>query len=277
MFLDVWSAFRQNRPALLGLGMVTAVILAALLAPWAAPEDPARQLLVERRAAPSWHHPFGLDGFGRDILSRVIYGSRRTLLAGLGAVLLSAVFGSVLGLFAGYRGGFGGAVIMRLMDLMLSFPYFLLAILIVAAAGPDLRNAVIAVAIAYIPMYARVVRGATLEIRRAEFIDAAQAVGSRDLRIAVSHVLPNIAAPIMVLSTVGMATAIIAIASLSFLGLGAQPPSAEWGAMLAEARTFITSDPHIAFFPGLAILWTVLGFNLLGDGLRDVFDPRGAS
>lgn len=197
-----------------------------------------------------------------------------TLIASIGAVALSATIGSLLGLAAGYRGGWLESVIMRSMDVMLSFPYFLLAILVVAVAGAGLRNAAIAVAIAYIPQYARLVRGASLEVKRNEYVEAAKAAGVSEVRIAFTHVLPNVAGPIIVLSTVGLALAIVGISSLSFLGLGAQPPIAEWGAMLAEGREYITTAPHISYLPGLAILVTVLALNLMGDGLRDALDPR---
>ena len=269
-----WRTFKVNRAAVVGLGILAVVIGVALFAPLLAPEDPTAQHLALRRQPPSRGALFGRDGFGRDLLSRAIVGSRATLLAATGAVALSASVGSAIGMTAGFRGGFVDSLLMRGMDLVLSFPYFLLAILVIAIAGPGLANAALAIAITYIPQYARIVRGATLEVKQNEYIDAARAAGIGDTRIVMTHVLPNVMAPIIVLSTVGMALSITGVAALSFLGLGARPPSPEWGAMLAEGREFLTTAPHITFFPGMCILFTVLAFNLVGDGLRDTFDPR---
>lgn len=269
-----WRTFRKNKAAVIGLVILVFVALVALLAPILAPEDPTMQNLALRRAPPSWDALFGRDGFGRDLLSRAMVGARATLTAAIGAVALSATIGSAIGVIAGYKGGFVDSILMRGMDLVLSFPYFLLAILVIAIAGPGLANAAVAIAITYIPQYARVVRGAALEVKQNEFIEAARAAGVSDSRIVFTHMLPNVTAPIIVLSTVGMALAITGVAALSFLGLGARPPSPEWGAMLAEGREFITTAPHITLFPGLCILFTVLAFNLVGDGLRDTFDPR---
>jgi peptide/nickel transport system permease protein len=270
----VWTTFRSNRSAVVGLWILGLIVAIALLAPLLAPEDPIAQNLALRRQPPSWNAWFGRDGFGRDILSRAMFGARSTLLAATGAVALSATVGSLIGITAGFKQGFIDGLFMRSMDLVLSFPYFLLAILIIAIAGPGLANAAIAIAIAYIPQYARVVRGAALEVKQSEYIEAARAAGIGDTRIILTHVLPNVTAPIIVLSTVGMALAITGVAALSFLGLGARPPSPEWGAMLAEGREFITTAPHITFFPGLSILLAVLALNLVGDGMRDTFDPR---
>lgn len=270
---ETWGAFARNKAAVVGLVVLVLLVLAALLAPWIAPHAPTAQNLDLRRAGPSADAWFGRDEFGRDILSRVMVGARATLLAAVGSVLLSGIIGTTIGVVAGYRGGFADGLLMRSMDLVLSFPYFLLAILVVAVAGPSLRNAAIAIGITYIPQYARVVRGATLEVMGKEYVEAAHASGIRGPRIAWKHVLPNISAPIIVITTVGLALAIVGISSLSFLGLGAQPPSPEWGAMLAEGRQYVASAPHISIFPGLAILVTVLSLNLVGDGLRDTFDP----
>lgn len=272
-FSETWQAFTRNKAAVVGLVVLVLLVLAAVLAPWIAPHDPTAQNLGLRRAGPSSDAWLGRDEFGRDILSRTMVGARATLLAAVGSVLLSGVIGTLIGVVAGYRGGVADSLLMRSMDLVLSFPYFLLAILVVAVAGPSLRNAAIAIGITYIPQYARVVRGATMEVMGKEFIEAAHASGVRGPRIAVKHVLPNINAPIIVITTVGLALAIVGIASLSFLGLGAQPPSPEWGAMLAGGRQYVASAPHISVFPGIAILITVLSLNLVGDGLRDTFDP----
>ncbi|RNL60812.1 ABC transporter permease [Nocardioides marmoriginsengisoli] len=270
---ETWGAFAKNKAAVVGLVILVVLIVVALLAPWIAPHDPVAQNLDLRRQGPSGDAWFGRDEFGRDILSRVMVGARATLLAAVGSVLLSGIIGTIIGVVAGYRGGFADSLLMRSMDLVLSFPYFLLAILVVAVAGPSLRNAAIAIGITYIPQYARVVRGATLEVMGKEYVEAAHASGVRGPRIAWKHVLPNISAPIIVITTVGLALAIVGISSLSFLGLGAQPPSPEWGAMLAGGRQYVASAAHISIFPGLAILVTVLCLNLVGDGLRDTFDP----
>ncbi|TQK72836.1 ABC transporter permease [Nocardioides sp. SLBN-35] len=270
---ETWHTFARNRAAVVGLLVLGLLVLAAVLAPWIAPHDPATQHLDLRRAGPSSDAWLGRDEFGRDILSRIMIGARSTLLAAVGSVALSGVVGTLIGVLAGYRGGVADSLLMRTMDLVLSFPYFLLAILVVAVAGPSLRNAAIAIGITYIPQYARVVRGATLEVMSKEYIEAAHASGVRGPWIAWRHVLPNINAPIIVITTVGLALAIVGISSLSFLGLGAQPPSPEWGAMLASGRQYVASAPHISVFPGVAILITVLSLNLVGDGLRDTFDP----
>ena len=270
---ETWRAFCRNRAAVLGLVVLVLLIVVAFLAPLLAPHDPTAQNLDLRRAGPSGEAWLGRDEFGRDMLSRIMVGARATLLAAAGSVLLSGVIGVLVGVLSGYRGGATDSLLMRTMDLVLSFPYFLLAILIVAVAGPSLRNAAIAVAVTYIPQYARVVRGATLEVVGKEYIEAAHASGVRGPSIALRHVLPNISAPIIVITTVGLALAIVGIASLSFLGLGAQPPSPEWGGMLAGGRQYVASAPHISIFPGIAILITVLSLNLVGDGLRDSLDP----
>lgn len=269
-----WSVFARNKPAVLGLCILTVIVGACALGPLVFTTDPAAQDLVLRKQTPSADAWFGRDEFGRDLFVRVLHGGRATLVAALGAVTLSAAIGSTLGIIAGYFGRWRDSLIMRGMDLMLSFPYFLLALLIVAVAGPGLRNAAVAVAIAYIPQFARVTRSAAAEIRHREFIDSARVSRVSDSRILVGHVLPNVSAPILVLGTVGMAMAITGVASLSFLGLGAQPPQAEWGAMLASSREQLFSTPHMALFPGVAIVLTVLSLNLVGDGLRDAFDPK---
>lgn len=269
-----WRVFARNRTAVIGLVILTIIVLAVIVGPFLHPADPTAQDLRLRREGPSWDAWLGRDSFGRDILVRLLVGGRSTLVAAVGAVAVSAVVGTTLGLIAGFYGGWRESLTMRAMDLMLSFPYFLLALLIMAVAGPGLRNAALAVGIAYIPQFARVVRAAALELRHREFVEAARVSGVARPRIMVTHVLANVSAPIIVLATVGMAMAITGIASLSFLGLGAQKPSPEWGAMLADGRDLITTAPHITIFPGIAILLTVLSLNLLGDGLRDLFDPK---
>lgn len=265
---------RTDRGALLGLVIISAVTFAAVFAQVIAPYDPAAQALAERRAGPSAAHLLGLDELGRDILSRLLFGAGATLPAGLAAVLVGSSIGVPIGLVAGYYGGFLEAALMRLIDAMLAFPAFLLAIVIVAVLGPTLPNAVLAIGIASIPAYARLVRGSVLTIKHRDFVTGAIAVGASDARLILKHVLPNVLAPIIVLSSLYLATAILAIAGLSFLGLGAQPPQAEWGVMLGSGRAFIREAPHITLAPGIAIMLLVLAFNLVGDGLREALDPR---
>jgi len=273
-FKMFWRRLKKDKAALLGLFLVTVAFILAILAPFLVPYDPYSQDLTLRRAAPSVEHLLGLDPYGRDILSRLLYGASNTLAAALVCVSMSLVIGILLGFISGYFEGRLGAVIMRLMDVILAFPYFILAILIVAVLGPGLKNAILAVAIVNIPRYARVTRSSTLTVKNLLFIEAARALGADDRWIIINHILPNSLSPIIVLSTLGIASAIISVAALSFIGLGAQPPIAEWGLMLSEGRSYISSAPHICIFPGLCIVLVVLGFNLLGDGLRDCLDPR---
>jgi len=216
----------------------------------------------------------GTDEFGRDVLSRVIYGAQASLQAGAVAASIALIVGLVLGMFAAYYGGAADNIIMRVMDVLLAFPYILLAIAVVAILGPGLRNAMIAIGIVYIPYYARVVRGAVLSVRARDYVEAARALGARDGRVMVQHVLPNTLAPLIVQTTLNVGAAIIDTAGLSFLGLGTQPPTPDWGNMLSAGRSYVIDSPWIATFPGLAILVTVLAFNLMGDALRDAFDPR---
>ena len=270
----LWKRFKKDRSSLIGLSLVCMVVLMAVFAPLVAPYDPTEQDLSMRRKPPSLAHPFGFDPHGRDIFSRIIVGARATLVSGVVCVLLAGVIGTSLGLVAGYFGGRISSVIMRGMDVVLAFPYFLLAILIVAAMGPGLKNAIIAVAVTNIPQFTRVVCSTTMVLREKEFVEASRAQGISTFRLLWDHILPNNLAPIIVLVTVGAASAIISTAALSFIGLGAQPPMPEWGLMLSEGRPYITSAPHIIFFPGIFILFLVLGLNLLGDGLRDILDPR---
>jgi peptide/nickel transport system permease protein len=216
----------------------------------------------------------GTDEFGRDVLSRVIWGAQASLQAGATAASIALGVGLVLGMVAGYYGGRADSLIMRSMDVVLAFPYILLAIAVVAILGPGLRNAMIAIGIVYIPHYARVVRGAVLSLRSRDYVEAARALGARDARVMVQHVLPNMLAPVIVQTTLNVGSAIIDTAGLSFLGLGTQPPTADWGNMLSAGRSYVIDSPWIATFPGLAILVTVLAFNLMGDALRDAFDPR---
>ncbi len=275
--LNSWDFVRQlrrNRMALLGLTIVLVFLMAALLAPYVAPRDPLQRSLRQALNGPSWDAPFGRDELGRDILSRVIYGARISLTIGLVSVGIGALIGIPLGAVSGYFGGVLDLLMQRLVDIMLAFPGILLAIIVVSTLGIGLTNAMIAVGIGTIPTYIRLVRGSVLSIKEYDYISAARALGASELRIVFRHVLPNCMGPIVVQSTLQFATAILWAAGLGFLGLGAQRPTPEWGAMLANSRLYIRVAPHATAFPGLAILLSVLGFNLFGDGLRDALDPR---
>ena len=232
------------------------------------------QKLADKHLAPSSEHWFGTDEYGRDILSRIIFGARLSLWVGFVSVAGSVIVGLVLGLLAGYYGKWVDMIISRIFDILLAFPSILLAIAIVAALGPSLRNALIAIAIINVPTFGRLIRSRVLSVKEEEYISAAKAIGMRDRRIIFLHVLPNCLAPIIVQGTLAIASAIIECAALGFLGLGAQPPTPEWGQMLAESRAYILQAPWTVLFPGVAIMLTVLGFNLMGDGLRDALDPR---
>ncbi|WP_283153070.1 nickel transporter permease [Guptibacillus hwajinpoensis] len=271
---EAWKGFRRNKLAMVGMGIVLFFILLAIFAGVIAPEGINEQKLGERLQSPSASHWFGTDDFGRDILSRIIYGARISLWVGFFAVLGSAAIGSLLGMVAGYYGKLVDTIISRIFDIMLAFPSILLAIAVVAVLGPSLRNALIAIAIINIPNFGRLVRSRVLSVKQEEYVMAARAVGMKDSRIIFHHILPNSLAPIIVQGTLAIATAILEAAALSFLGLGAQAPQPEWGKMLADSRSYIIQAPWTVFFPGLAIMLTVLGFNLLGDGLRDALDPK---
>ncbi|WP_338708611.1 ABC transporter permease [Paenibacillus amylolyticus] len=263
-----------NKLASAGGLIVLFYIIVALFAPWIAPYDPYNIHLPDKLLLPSWDHWMGTDDKGRDLLSRIIYGTQLSLLIGVAAVSIGAIFGVFLGLVAGYYGGWLDAIIMRIMDILLAFPGILLALAIVSALGASLINVMIAVGVFSIPMFARIVRGSTLTVRKLEYIDSIRTLGGSDLRIILVHILPNIMSPIIVQITLRLATAILSAAGLSFLGLGAQPPSAEWGALLSSGRDYTFSAPYLALFPGLAISTLVIGFNLFGDGLRDALDPK---
>ncbi|MGJ7035406.1 nickel transporter permease [Anoxybacillus eryuanensis] len=274
LWKEGWIRFRKNKMALVGSGIVLFFILLAVFAPFIAPYDMNDQQLSLRLQAPSKEHIFGTDDFGRDIFSRVVYGARISLWVGFFSVLGSVVIGSLLGIIAGYYGRWIDAVISRIFDIMLAFPSILLAIGIVAVLGPSLKNALIAIAVINIPNFGRLIRSRVLSIKQEEYITAAKAIGMSDARILFHHILPNSMAPIIVQGTLAIATAIIEAAALGFLGLGAQPPNPEWGKMLADSKAYLTQAPWTMVFPGLAIMLTVLGFNLMGDGLRDALDPR---
>ena len=265
---------RRNRLAVFGLVIMLLLVVVAVFAPWIAPYDYAAQNLSDAFEPPCAKYWLGTDDFGRDILSRLIYGARISLQVGLFAVWLSMCVGGVLGAIAGYYGGKVDDIIMRFMDILLSIPQILLAVTIAAALGPGLLNLTIAVGIANIPSFARVVRGAVLSIVGQEFIEAAHCMGASDAWIIARHILPNCSAPIIVQATLRVAGAILVESSLSFLGLGVQPPAASWGNMLMDGKSVIETAPWLSVYPGLAILVTVLGYNLLGESLRDIFDPR---
>ncbi|GIN19660.1 MAG TPA: ABC transporter permease [Bacillus bacterium] len=271
---EAWRSFRKNKAALLGLGIVLFFIFLAIFADLIAPYGFRETELANKHLPPSRSHWFGTDEFGRDILSRVIYGARISLRVGFLAVSGSVIVGSLLGIVAGYYGRWVDGIISRIFDILLAFPSILLAIAIVAILGPSLQNAMIAIAIINVPTFGRLLRSRVLSVKEEEYITAAKAIGMTDGRILFHHVLPNSLAPIIVQGSLSIATAIIEAAALGFLGLGAQPPTPEWGKMLADSKDFIIQAPWTVFFPGIAIMLTVLGFNLMGDGLRDALDPR---
>jgi peptide/nickel transport system permease protein len=257
-----------------GLAILACISFTALFAPWLAPHDPLEQHLLQRRQPPSFQHPLGLDELGRDNLSRVIYGARLSLWVGVASVSLALVIGAVLGAVAGYRGGWLDSLVMSLMDVMLAFPTLLLAIAVIVVLGRGLTSVLYAVAFSAMPTYARLVRVGVLALKERDYVLAARTIGVSPGRLLWRHILPGCLTPLQAQATLGIGTAILEAAGLSFLGLGAQPPAPEWGAMLGQGRGAILAAPHIVIFPGLAIMLTVLGFNLLGDGLRDVSDPR---
>ena len=269
-----WRQLRRNRSALAGLIVVCILVLSAIFAPWLAPYDPYQVSLDNRLQPPGGAHILGTDELGRDILSRLFYGARVSLWVGIVTVAASSLIGVSGGLVAGYLGGYWDAVIMRVVDVFLAFPVILLAIAIVAVRGPGLNNVLIALALVYWTAYARVARSVVLTLREEEYTWAARTLGASPLRIMVRHLLPNAIAPLVVLASLGMGNAILAEAALSFLGLGIQPPEASWGSMLNFGMQFLRDASFLSTMPGLAIFVTVLGFNLLGDGLRDALDPR---
>jgi len=264
----------RRRGAMLGLGCVVFFVLLALLAPWVAPHDPLATSWSAVRQAPSAQYLFGTDEIGRDVLSRVIWGTRASLLAGLVSVCISLALGVPFGLAAGYLGGWVDALISRVTDAMLACPFLILAIALAAFLGPSLTNAMIAIGISATPIFVRLTRAQVLAVKVEDYIEAARAVGNSHLRIALRHILPNVVAPLIVQATLAIAAAVIAEASLSFLGLGQQPPAPSWGSMLNTAKNYIDNAPWMSLWPGLSIFLLVLSFNLLGDGLRDAFDPR---
>ncbi len=285
--LTLRRLFRQ-KSAVVGMILLGILLLSAIFAPLIAPYDPEQPLIgienVGKRDGPCIHllgcpadqpqHIMGIDGNFRDVFSRIIYGTRVSLYVGLLTVGFAVITGTMLGAIAGFFGGWADNIIMRVLDVVLAFPFLLLAIAIVSVLGPGLTNAMLAIAIISIPSYARVTRASVLSVREMDFIEASRALGASSWHILFQRILPNALPPLIVVATLGIATAILDTAALSFIGLGAQPPTPEWGAMLAQERNQVFSAPHLVFFPGLAIMLTVLAFNLLGDGLRDALDPR---
>jgi peptide/nickel transport system permease protein len=269
-----WMRLRRRKSALFGLAVIVLLVLMAVFAPLIAPFDPAQQSWTSVRKSPSALHWFGTDESGRDLFSRVVYGARASLLAGVVSVTIALGLGVPIGLLAGYRGGWPDALISRITDAMLACPFLILAIALAAFLGPSLTNAMIAIGITTTPIFVRLTRGQVLSVKVEDYVEAARAVGNPAWRIAVRHILPNILPALLVQATLSIAAAIIAEASLSFLGLGQQPPAPSWGSMLNVAQRFLTNAPWMAIYPGIAIFLTVLSFNLLGDGLRDALDPK---
>ena len=265
--------FAQDRTAVVALVVLGGLAMLAVFGPFLV-GDPSHQELALRRSVPSSEHLLGRDHLGRDILARLAYGARYTLLASVGATLLISVAGLVAGVLSGYYGGWLDQLLMRIADVVLAFPYFLAAIVIVAVLGPDLENAIIAVALAKVPAYARIVRSVVLQAREMPYTEAARCLGCRDTRIMTRHIVPNVILPAVVVSTTEMASVVLSLAGLSFIGLGAQPPASEWGLMLSEAKGYLSSAPHMLMFPGIALAVLVLSINLAGDGLRYAIDPR---
>lgn len=275
LFRDAQKRLFRSWNGRVGLLIITITVLIGILAPIVSPYDPTTDSnLGEARLAPSVDHPFGTDRLGRDVFRRIIHGTRISLTIGFVVVLFTSITGTVLGLIAGYFGKGVDTIIMRIMDILLAFPSILLAIAIVAVRGPGVVNTIMAVAIVGVPGYARVVRSMVLSLKERDYVDAARMIGVRDMRIMFIHILPNSLSPIIVQMTLGVGGAVLFAAALGFLGLGIQPPAPEWGAMISDGIPFLRQSPHLVFFPGMAIMLTVLGFNLLGDGLRDALDPQ---
>ncbi|MCJ2044625.1 ABC transporter permease [Methylobacterium sp. J-078] len=271
---EFWTRLKARRSAMLGLVIVVALILMAVFADWIAPYDPIATDWGAIRTAPSWAHPFGTDEVGHDVLARIVFGARASLGAGLTSVALAVALGLPFGLIAGYAGGVVDMVIMRLTDALLAIPFLILAIALAAFLGPSLTNAMVAIGLSATSTFVRLTRAQVQAVAAEEFVEAARAVGNPPWRIAIHHIVPNIVPAILVQATLTIAAAIIAEASLSFLGLGQQPPEPSWGSMLNVAKNFLEQAPWMAIWPGASIFLAVLAFNLLGDGLRDALDPR---
>lgn len=272
---EFWRKFRKQHVALVALGFVTLLVLVAIFAPWVAPFDPENYFDYDRlNEGPSALHWLGVDPLGRDIFSRILMGARISLATGFLSVALGGLIGTALGLLAGYYEGWWDRIVMRISDVLFAFPGILLALGVVAILGSSMINVVVAVSVVSVPAFARLVRGNTLVLKQMTYVEAVRSIGANDWTIIVRHILPGTISSIVVYFTMRLGTSIITAASLSFLGMGAQPPTPEWGAMLNEARADMVNAPHVALFPSLAIFLTVLAFNLLGDGLRDALDPK---
>ncbi len=274
LWRDALKRFYKNKTAVVALVILAIMVLAAIFAGVLTPYGPYVSDLTQVKVGPSWAHPFGCDENGRDILTRILYGARISLSVGIITVLISTVMGSIIGITSAYYGGVVDALLSRLMEMIQSFPSILLAIIFMSVFGRGIENAIIAIAIVSVPGPARIIRSSVLSTKENDYVTAADAIGCSDARIMFKHILPNILAPIIVNATMSVSGSILSLASLGFLGLGVQPPTAEWGYMLSSGRNYIFSASHIITFPGLAIALTVLSFNLLGDGLRDALDPR---
>jgi len=270
----IWRTFSQNRAALLGLAMVAIIVFVALAAPLLAPHDPLAQSVVNRLTPPGEGYPLGRDDYGRDILSRIIYGARAALLVGILSVAFGGLLGTAMGTIAGFRGGRVETTIMRVVDVMLAFPDLITGLLVAAVLGGGMTNLVLAIGLTIAPRFARVAHGPTLSLKNKDFVEAARALGARDGRLLLVHIVPNVAGELLVLASLWTASAIRLEASLSFIGLGVQPPTPSWGQMIRDGTLHLTDVPLFSLAPGIALLLTVLAFNLLGDGLRDALDPR---
>ena len=272
----IWHRLRRNRLAMLGLALMSAILLLAVFADVIADYDTkvVGMNMVERLQTPSAKHWFGTDGYGRDVFARIIHGSRLSLSLSILSMLIAVAIGSMIGAISGYFGGRVDDVLMRLMDMLLAIPPMLMSISIVAALGRSMANLMLALALAYMPVFARVIRSSILSVKDQEFVEAARACGTSDARIILRHIIPNAVGPIIVQATLAMGSSILTISSLSFMGMGIQPPQPEWGTMLYEGRDLIRTSPYLVIFPGAAIAVSVLSLNLLGDGLRDALDPR---
>ena len=273
-FRRIWAKLKRNKIALFGGFLILVYVLSAIFAPVLFPDNPSAPNLMKSLESPTLKDPLGTDELGRSILGRIIYGSRISLIIAVGVVFVGIVFGIPLGLISGYYGGKIDFGIQRITDTMLAFPGFLLALALVSVLGVGIKNTVISIGISMVPLYIRLVRGCVLSVREEDYVEAARAVGTRDAIILLRHILPNVMVPITVQTSLSMGTAILFAAGLGFLGIGVQPPTPEWGAMLGSARSYLFHAPHVATFPGIAIFLAVLCFNLLGDGLRDALDPR---
>jgi peptide/nickel transport system permease protein len=266
--------FKSNKTSVVGLFMALAVVVITFISPWISPHDPISQNVDLQHAPPSWTHPFGTDSYGRDQLSRILWGSRVSLIVGIFSVLFAMTAGIPLGMFGGYKGGRIDNLVLRFIDIFMSFPIMILGLLVLAIMGPGLIKIIIAIGIALTPRIARLARGSTLSVKGKGYIEAARAVGQNDGKIMMIHVLPNIFGEILVMGTLWVATAIIVEASLSFIGLGVRPPTPSWGVMIRDGLDQLTNAPWLSIFPGLAIFVSVFSFNLIADGLRDISDPK---